>query len=178
MPQCSLLLSHLHQSKLDDRFGAEALLGKYVHHVVSLSITSLSRAHEIAATGKTEGIVDVLSVDLSNTLLYELLVGLILLHQDHAMCLMSFDWTKHFVPLLNVLDQLNRTVVDPEVQDSDDLGWPAIVCRGAQKTTSIAAAVTADETVLLRPSDVDNHVADGGEWIVMNGCVYDIKDYV
>lgn len=140
-------------------------------------MVSLTRAHEILSTGKTDGIVDVLSVDLSNTLMYELLIGLVLLHQDNTMCLMSFDWSKHFLPLLNILDLLNRSIIDPEVQDSDDLGWPAIVCRGAQKTTA-TAAVTTDETVLLRQCDVDNHVADGGEWIVLNGFVYDVKDYV
>lgn len=153
------------------------MLGKYIHHIVSLSVVSLSRAHEISATGKTDGIVDVLSVDLSNTLLYELLIGLVLLHQDNAMCLMAFDWTKHFLPLLNILDHLNRSIVDPEVQDSDDLGWPAIICRGAQKATATAAIAT-DETVLLRQSDVDNHLAEGGEWVILNGCVYDVKDYV
>lgn len=169
-----LLLSHMHQSKVDDKSGAEALLGKYIHHVVSLSVVSLSKAHEIAETGNVEEIVDVLSIDLSNTLLYELLLGLVLLHQDNAMCLLTFDWTKHFLPLLNVLDHLNRSIVDPEIQDSDDLGWPAIVSRGAQKTS---AAVAPEDTVLLRQSDVDNHVADGGRWIIMNGYVYDVQEY-
>lgn len=164
----------MHQSKMDDKTGAEALLGKYIHHVVSLSVVSLSRAHEIATTGNVVEIVDVLSIDLSNTLLYELLLGLVLLHQENASCLMAFDWTKHFLPLLRVLDYLNRSIIDPEIQDSDDLGWPAIVCRGAQKTV---AAVATEETVLLRQSDVDNHVADGGQWIIMNGCVYDVQDY-
>lgn len=165
-------MSHIHQSKIDDVIGAEALLSKYIHHVVSLCVATLSKAHEVALQGK-DGIVEVLSVDISDTLLYELLIGLVLLHRDNGVPILpTFDWTKHFLPLLNVLDSLNRLIGDSEIQDADDMGWPAIICRGAQKTMQMP-----EESSLIRQSDMDNHILDGGRWIILNGFVYDVQDY-
>lgn len=184
-----LLLSHIHQQRAaDDVAGAEALLGKYMHHVISQCVVTLSKAHEVAAAGGgqpsqhlCEAIVDVLSVDISNTLLFELLIGLILLHHDRPLCLGAFNWNKHLVPLLGILDHLNRSISEPDVQDSDDLGWPAIICRGSAHQRGSTAATketaAAEETTLYRQSDVDNHVADGGKWIIVNGFVCDVQDY-
>lgn len=151
--------------------GAEALLAKYIHHVVSLCVVTLSKAHEVAMQGK-DGIIEVLNSDISDTLLYELVIGLVLLHRDNSAILPTFDWTKHFIPLLNVLDSLNRLIGDSDIQDSDDMGWPAIICRGAQKTMT-----QPEESMLVRQSDMDNHVLDGGRWIILNGFVYDVQDY-
>lgn len=186
-----LLLSHIHQQRAaDDVAGAEALLGKYMHHVIGQCVMTLSKAHDVATSSggggqpsqhQCDAIVDVLSVDISNTLLFELLIGLILLHHDRPLCLGAFNWTKHLVPLLGILDHLNRAIGEPDVQDSDDLGWPAIICRGgvqqrgAKSATKETAA--AEETALYRQSDVDNHVADGGMWIIVNGFVCDVQDY-
>lgn len=139
--------------------------------MVSLCFATLSKAHEVAQQGR-DGIVEVLNSDISDTLLYELLIGLVLLHRDNSPLLPSFDWTKHFIPLLNVLDRLNRLLGDSDVQDSDDMGWPAIICRGAQKTMSVH-----EESMLVRQSDLDNHILDGGRWIILNGFVYDVQDY-
>lgn len=166
-----LLLSHIHQSKIDDMVGAEALLSKYIHHVVTLCVVTLTEAHKVALQGK-DGIVEVLNADISDTLLYELLIGLVLLHRDNTSILPAFDWTKHFIALLNALDRLNRLIGDSEIQDSDDMGWPAIICRGTHKSTQMP-----EESMLVRQSDMDNHILDGGRWIILNGFVYDVQDY-
>lgn len=186
-----LLLAHIHQTRCDDMVGAEALLAKYIHHMVSLCTVTLTRAQEVASSGRDiDGVVDVLTTDISDTLLYELLIGLVLLHRDGgtatattASLLSTFDWSAHFMPLLSVLDALNRLIGDADVQDADDMGWPGIVCRGGgggsgQKTSSMQMQPADDASLLLvRQSDFDNHILDGGRWIILNGIVYDVQDF-
>lgn len=168
-----LLLAHIHQSPSDDCNGAEALLGKYVQHVVTMSITTLSKAFEVVAHSKEINISEILSADISDTLLYELIIGLVLLHRDKkSIILQSIDWNNTFVPLLGILNSLNRIVCESEIQDFDNMGWPGIICREQSKTSQ-----SIEESMLIRLSDLENHIADNGKWIVMNGFVYDIQDY-
>lgn len=166
-----LLLSHMHQAKIDDLSGAEILLGKYFNHVVTLCNTTLIKAYEVALQGK-DGVEDVLKTDISDTLLYELLIGMILLHQEKPTILSTFEWTKKLIPLIHSLDNLNRLICECEIQDSDDLGWPGIICRGAHKSQPIQ-----EEQNLMRKSDIENNLLDGGKLIILNGNVYDIQSY-
>ncbi|XP_037823677.1 probable E3 ubiquitin-protein ligase HERC2 [Lucilia sericata] len=170
-----LLFSHIHQSpKTEDLTGAELLLSKYLQSAVSLCIHSLQKAHEIALQGK-EGVADILMTDISDTLLYELLIGLIILKRDKANLMPAFDWSHHFVPLLHALDNLNRLICDSDIQDSDDLGWPGIICRGNLKNTT--TNTQPEELMLIRKHDFENHILDGGKWIIINGYVCDLNDY-
>ena len=34
-----------------------------------------------------------------------------------------------------------------------------------------------EDIPLIRKCDIENHVLDGGNWIIFNGNVYDVKDY-
>jgi E3 ubiquitin-protein ligase HERC2 len=52
------------------------------------------------------------------------------------------------------------------------MGWPGIICRGVQKPRP-----QPEEVLLIRKSDIENHILDGGRWIIINGNVYDVKDY-
>lgn len=167
-----LLLSHLHQSKNEDLAGAEALLAKYMQQIITLSVATLTKANEVILQGK-DGIIPVLATDISDTLLYELIIGLILLHRDSKSTILpSFEWTKLYVPLLNCLDCLNRIISDADIQDTDNMGWPAIFCRGSQKPVSIQ-----DDAPLIRQCDVENHILSGGKWIILSGHVYDVEAY-
>ncbi|XP_055844671.1 probable E3 ubiquitin-protein ligase HERC2 isoform X2 [Episyrphus balteatus] len=166
-----LLFSNIHQSKAEDSSGAEALLSKYVHGAVGLCVMSLQKAHEIALQGK-DGVVDILKSDISDTLLYEMLIGLVILNRDKPNILQGFEWTKTFIPLLHALDNLNRVICDSEIQDSDDMGWPGIICRGTQKTSPIQ-----EEPLLIRKNDFENQIADGGKWVIIHGYVCDVNDY-
>lgn len=171
-----LLFSHIHQCpRNEDLTGAELLLSKYIQSAISLCIHSLQKAHEIALQGK-EGVADILMTDISDTLLYELLIGLIILKRDRPTLMPAFDWSHHFVPLLHALDNLNRLICDSDIQDSDDLGWPGIICRGNFKTSTISSA-QPEELMLIRKNDFENHLLDGGKWIILNGYVCDINDY-
>lgn len=172
-PYYRLLLSHLHQSKNEDLAGAEALLAKYMQQIITLSVATLTKANEVALQGR-DGTISVLAADISDTLLYELIIGLILLHRDCSNTILpSFEWTKMFVPLLNILDSLNRTIGDSDIQDTDNMGWPAIICRGSQKPISIQ-----DDVPLMRQCDIENHIVDGGKWIVISGYVHDVSEYM
>lgn len=174
-----LLLAHIHQSSTtnggnDDCSGAESLLGKYVQSVVTFSIATLSKAHEVVSNAKETNISEILSADISDTLLYELLIGLVLLHRDkNGIIFQSIDWNSTFVPLLGILNELNQLVCESEIQDNDSLGWPGIICRGGSSKTSQCN----EESTLIRQCDLENHIADNGKWIVMNGFVYDLEDY-
>ncbi|XP_058465564.1 probable E3 ubiquitin-protein ligase HERC2 [Malaya genurostris] len=166
-----LLLSYIHQSKTDDLSGAEALLDTYIQQVVGACVATLNKAHETILQGK-ENVAEILKNDISDALLYELLIGLVLIQKDKSLFLPSFDWNKHFIPLLHALDNFNRLTHEGEIYDSDDMGWPGIICRGTTKATPVQ-----EETLLIRRSDIDNHCSDGGNWVVINGNVYDISDY-
>lgn len=166
-----LLLAHIHQTSGDDLIGAENLLAKYIQNVVSLSITTISKAYEVAMLGKENSVSKILSADISDTLLYELLLGLVLLIRDKkSIILQSFDWNDTFVPLLEALNDLNRVINESIIQEVDDMGWPGIICRGSSKDKP-------EEAMTIRPSDFENHILDNGKWIIINGFVYDINEY-
>ena len=116
-----LLLSYISQAKIDDLSGAESLLETYIQQVISSSIITLSKAHEIMLQEKN-GVSNIMKHDISNTLLYELLVGLIVIHKTRLDFLQKFDW-KILLPLLKALDGFNRLTQEGELQDSDDMGW-------------------------------------------------------
>lgn len=169
-----LLLSYIHQAgTIDELTGADALLAKYIQHLTTSCVATLSKAYEIAAQGKENGVAEILTGDVSDTLLHELLVGLVLLHRDKSIILLqSFDWSNTFIPLLGVLDDLNRLICDSEIQDNDNMGWPGIICRNPNIPVQ-----SDEETILIRQSDLENHILDEGKWILINGFVYDIADY-
>ncbi|KFB50142.1 hypothetical protein ZHAS_00018200 [Anopheles sinensis] len=169
-----LLLSYLYTAKAGDDLGgggAEALLYTYIGQLVGPCVTTLNKAYETIIQGK-EGVAEIISNDISDTLLHELIVGLVLIQQDKPLLLSNFDWNRHFIPLLNALDNFNRLTQEGELQDTDDMGWPGIICRGTAKAPPVQ-----EEAVLIRRSDIDNHIRDGGSWVIINGNVYDVKDY-
>ncbi|XP_053679051.1 probable E3 ubiquitin-protein ligase HERC2 [Anopheles nili] len=167
-----LLLSYLYASKADDLSGAEALLYTYIQQLVGPCVNTLAKAYETILQGK-DGVLEILRNDISDALLHELLIGLVLIQQDKPALLANFDWNRHFIPLLNALDGFNRLTQEGQLHDTDDMGWPGIICRGTAKAIPVQ-----EEPVLIRRSDIDNHIRDGGSWVVINGNVYDVKDYV
>ncbi|XP_052902276.1 probable E3 ubiquitin-protein ligase HERC2 [Anopheles moucheti] len=167
-----LLLSHLYASKADDLSGAETLLYTYIEQLVGPCVNTLAKAYETILQGK-DGVADILRNDISDALLYELLIGLVVIQQDKPLLLANFDWNEHLIPLLNALDGFNRLTQEGELQDTDDMGWPGIISRGASKAMPVQ-----EESVLIRRSDIDNHIRDGGSWVIINGNVYDVKDYM
>lgn len=123
-----LLLAHIHQSSNDECSGAEALLGKYVQSVVTFCIGTLSKAHEVVSHSKETNISEILAGDISDTLLYELLIGLLLLHRDkNGIILQSIDWNNTFVPLLGTMNELNRFVCESEIQGKKEFWYECFI---------------------------------------------------
>lgn len=170
-----LLFSSIITSTSSDVNGAESLLEKYVHQVITLSTGTLTRAAEVAGNNR-DSILESLKNDVSDTVLYELVIGLILLHRNRDQFLGCFEWKNVFIPLIKALDNLNRSLAETEVQESNDMGWPGILSRSNNKP-GLQAINTQKETLQIRQTDLENHILDEGEWIIVNGNVYDIKNY-
>lgn len=166
-----LLLAHICCSQHDDLNGAEALLESYIILLSSLCVATLTKAHEVITQSKND-CAPILQSDISDSLLYELLLGLILVQKQRPSFLSAFNWMENFLPLLKSLDNLNRLIYDTEVKNSDHMGWPGIICRDTDRLN-----ITSD-TQLIRKNDFDNSLMVGSKWIVVNGFVYDVKDFV
>ena len=177
-----LLLAHIHQAAAEeDTTGAEALLSQYLHSLIPACVTTLQQAHELALQCRESSelvlaLNRVLQSDISDALLHELLVGLVLLKRDRPQCLASLRWARLCLPLLRVLDRLNRALGEGELRDGDDMGWPGIICRGGPKGG--APPPTADpETHYVRRADMDNLLLDGSRCIIVAGYVCELNGY-
>lgn len=168
-----LLLSHICSAKHEDLSGAESLLESYIILMSSLCVSTLTKAQDVIIQNKDD-VAPILQSDISDSLLYELLLGLILVQKERPAFLSSFKWMENFLPLLTALDNLNRLMYDTEVKNSDHMGWPGIICRDSDNDRLNIIS----DTQLITKSDFENSIMDGCKWIIINGCIYDVKDFV
>lgn len=185
-----LLLAYIHQAGSQyDTTGAEALLAQYLHSLIPACVSTLQQAQELALQCRESGelvtlgaqllgaaLNRVLQSDISDALLHELLVGLVLLKRDRPHCLAGLRWARLFLPLLRVLDRLNRALGEGELRDNDDMGWPGIICRGGPKGGAPPPAADP-ETHYVRRCDMENLLLDGGRCIIVAGYVCDLNGY-
>lgn len=54
---------------------------------------------------------------------------------------------------------------------------PYFVCGGAGSFFTGQSSKNNEEVSLIRKADLENHNKDGGFWTIINGRVYDIKDF-
>lgn len=167
-----LLLSHICSSKHEDLSGAETLLESYIVLMSSLCVSSLSKAQE-AILQAGDDCASILQSDISDSLLYELLLGLILVQEKRPTFLSTFNWMQNFLPLLTALDNINRLLYDTDVKNSDHNCWPGIICRDNDNDR----LKISSDILLIRKNDFDNSVMSGSKWIVYQGCVLDVKDF-
>ncbi|CRL02239.1 CLUMA_CG015120, isoform A [Clunio marinus] len=167
-----LLLSHICSAKHEDLSGAESLLESYIILMSSLCVSTLTKAQDVINQNK-EDVALILQSDISDSLLYELLLGMILVQKSRPGFLSSFKWMENFLPLLKTLDNLNRLIYDVEVKNSDHMGWPGIICRDSDNDKLNIIS----DTEFIRKHDFENSLLDGSRWIIINGCIYDIKDF-
>ncbi|KAH8340486.1 hypothetical protein KR067_012484, partial [Drosophila pandora] len=181
-----LLLAHIHQADAEEETtGAEALLLQYLHALIPACVATLQQAHELALQCREPGehpigqqlghLSRVLQADVSDALLHELLVGLVLLKRDRPQCLGGLRWARVFLPLLRVLDRLNRALGEGDLRDGDDMGWPGIICRGGPKNGGPPPA--DPETHYVRRADMENHLLDGSRCIILAGYVCDLSGF-
>lgn len=171
-----LLLSHICAAKpCNDLSGAESLLESYIILISSLCVSTLKKAQEVIVQEK-ENVALILQCDISDSLLYELLLGLILVQKERPAFLSSFNWMENMLPLFVALDDINRLLYDTDVKNSDHMGWPGIISTSRDNDNDRMSATT--EAQLIRKSDFENSMLDGCKYVIINGCVYDVKDFV
>ncbi|XP_012867362.1 PREDICTED: E3 ubiquitin-protein ligase HERC2 [Dipodomys ordii] len=158
-----------------DLMGVGSLLKKYTAllctHIgdilpVAASIASTSWRHFAEVAGILEG-------DFTGVLLPELVVSIVLLLSKNAGLMQEAGAVPLLGGLLEHLDRFNHLAPEKERDDHEELAWPGIMesfftgqnCRNNEEVT------------LIRKADLENHNKDGGFWTVIDGKVYDIKDF-
>ncbi|XP_060089857.1 E3 ubiquitin-protein ligase HERC2 isoform X3 [Heteronotia binoei] len=155
--------------------GVGSLLKKYTAllctHIgdilpVATSIASTTHRHFAEVSRVVDG-------DLTGVLLPELVVSIVLLLSKNAGLIQEAGAIPLLAGLLEHLDRFNHLAPGKERDDNEDLAWPGIMgsfftgqnCRNNEEVT------------LIRKADLENHNKDGGFWTVIDGKVYDIKDF-
>ncbi|XP_062306104.1 E3 ubiquitin-protein ligase HERC2 [Osmerus eperlanus] len=117
-----------------------------------------------------------LDKDLINTgsvLLPELVVSIVLLLTIDAGLMQETGSIPLLAGLLEHLDRFNHLAPGHERDDNEDLAWPGIM--GSFFTGQ--SSRNNEEVSLIRKADLENHNKDGGFWTVIEGKVYDIRDF-
>ncbi|KAM9567415.1 E3 ubiquitin-protein ligase HERC2 isoform 7-T8 [Guaruba guarouba] len=158
-----------------DLLGVGSLLKKYTAllctHIgdilpVATSIASTSYRHFAEVSRVVDG-------DLTGILLPELVVSVVLLLSKNAGLMQEAGAIPLLAGLLEHLDRFNHLAPGKERDDNEDLAWPGIM--GSFFTGQ--SCRNNEEVTLIRKADLENHNKDGGFWTVIDGKVYDIKDF-
>ncbi|XP_052629988.1 E3 ubiquitin-protein ligase HERC2 isoform X4 [Harpia harpyja] len=158
-----------------DLLGVGSLLKKYTAllctHIgdilpVATSIASTSHRHFAEVSRVVDG-------DLTGILLPELVVSIVLLLSKNAGLMQEAGAIPLLAGLLEHLDRFNHLAPGKERDDNEDLAWPGIM--GSFFTGQ--SSRNNEEVTLIRKADLENHNKDGGFWTVIDGKVYDIKDF-
>ncbi|XP_054256531.1 E3 ubiquitin-protein ligase HERC2 isoform X4 [Indicator indicator] len=158
-----------------DLLGVGSLLKKYTAllctHIgdilpVATSIASTSHRHFAEVSRVVDG-------DLTGILMPELVVSIVLLLSKNAGLMQEAGAIPLLAGLLEHLDRFNHLAPGKERDDNEDLAWPGIM--GSFFTGQ--SSRNNEEVMLIRKADLENHNKDGGFWTVIDGKVYDIKDF-
>ncbi|NXR51396.1 HERC2 ligase, partial [Oxylabes madagascariensis] len=158
-----------------DLLGVGSLLKKYIAllctHIgdilpVATSIACTSHRHFAEVSCVVDG-------DLTGILLPELVVSIVLLLSKNAGLMQEAGAIPLLAGLLEHLDRFNHLAPGKERDDNEDLAWPGIM--GSFFTGQ--SCRNNEEVTLIRKADLENHNKDGGFWTVIDGKVYDIKDF-
>ncbi|XP_059922232.1 E3 ubiquitin-protein ligase HERC2 isoform X1 [Gadus macrocephalus] len=155
--------------------GVGSLLKKYISLLCTHMGDILPVATSIASTGHRHfaEVSRVIEGDLTGVLLPELVVSVVLLLTMDAGLLQETGSIPLLAGLLEPLDRYNHLAPGHERDDHEDLAWPGIM--GSFFTGQ--SSKNNEEVSLIRKADLENHNKDGGFWTVIDGKVYDIKDF-
>ncbi|KAJ0032136.1 hypothetical protein NQD34_002217 [Periophthalmus magnuspinnatus] len=155
--------------------GVGSLLKKYIALLCTHIGDILPVATSIASTGRRHfaEVSRVIEGDLTGVLLPELVVSIILLLTIDAGLMQETGSIPLLAGLLEHLDRFNHLAPGHERDDNEDLAWPGIM--GSFFTGQ--SCKNNEEVSLIRKADLENHNKDGGFWTVIDGKVYDIKDF-
>ncbi|TKS74835.1 E3 ubiquitin-protein ligase HERC2 [Collichthys lucidus] len=155
--------------------GVGSLLKKYIALLCTHIGDILPVATSIASTGRRHfaEVSRVIEGDLTGVLLPELVVSIVLLLSIDADLMQETGSIPLLAGLLEHLDHFNHLAPGHERDDNEDLAWPGIM--GSFFTGQ--SSKNNEEVSLIRKADLENHNKDGGFWTVIDGKVYDIKDF-
>ncbi|KAG7243777.1 hypothetical protein INR49_008900, partial [Caranx melampygus] len=155
--------------------GVGSLLKKYIALLCTHIGDILPVATSIASTGRRHfaEVFRVIEGDLTGVLLPELVVSILLLLTIDASLMQETGSIPLLAGLLEHLDRFNHLAPGHERDDNEDLAWPGIM--GSFFTGQ--SSKNNEEVSLIRKADLENHNKDGGFWTVIDGKVYDIKDF-
>ncbi|XP_068449209.1 E3 ubiquitin-protein ligase HERC2 isoform X1 [Clinocottus analis] len=155
--------------------GVGSLLKKYIALLCTHIGDILPVATSIASTGRRHfaEVSRVIEGDLTGVLLPELVVSIVLLLTMDAGLMQETGSIPLLAGLLEHLDRFNHLAPGHERDDNEDLAWPGIM--GSFFTGQ--SSKNNEEVSLIRKADLENHNKDGGFWTVIDGKVYDIKDF-
>uniref|UniRef100_A0A673CR73 HECT-type E3 ubiquitin transferase n=1 Tax=Sphaeramia orbicularis TaxID=375764 RepID=A0A673CR73_9TELE len=155
--------------------GVGSLLKKYIALLCTHIGDILPVATSIASTGRRHfaEVSRVIEGDLTGVLLPELVVSIVLLLTIDAGLMQETGSIPLLAGLLEHLDRFNHLAPGHERDDNEDLAWPGIM--GSFFTGQ--SSKNNEEVSLIRKADLENHNKDGGFWTVIDGKVYDIKDF-
>ncbi|XP_067368465.1 E3 ubiquitin-protein ligase HERC2 isoform X5 [Channa argus] len=155
--------------------GVGSLLKKYIALLCTHIGDILPVATSIASTGCRHfaEVSHVIEGDLTGVLLPELVVSIVLLLTIDAGLIQETGSIPLLAGLLEHLDRFNYLAPGHERDDNEDLAWPGIM--GSFFTGQ--SSKNNEEVSLIRKADLENHNKDGGFWTIIDGKVYDIKDF-
>ncbi|XP_074492829.1 E3 ubiquitin-protein ligase HERC2 isoform X1 [Sebastes fasciatus] len=155
--------------------GVGSLLKKYIALLCTHIGDILPVATSIASTGRRHfaEVSRVIEGDLTGALLPELVVSIVLLLTIDVGLMQETGSIPLLAGLLEHLDRFNHLAPGHERDDNEDLAWPGIM--GSFFTGQ--SSKNNEEVSLIRKADLENHNKDGGFWTVIDGKVYDIKDF-
>ncbi|XP_045543165.1 E3 ubiquitin-protein ligase HERC2 isoform X2 [Salmo salar] len=155
--------------------GVGSLLKKYIALLCTHIGDILPVATSIAFAGHRHfnEVSRVIEGDLTGVLLPELVVSIVLLLTIDAGLIQETGSIPLLAGLLEHLDRFNHLAPGHERDDNEDLAWPGIM--GSFFTGQ--SSKNNEEMSLIRKADLENHNKDGGFWTVIDGKVYDIKDF-
>ncbi|XP_038007666.1 E3 ubiquitin-protein ligase HERC2 isoform X1 [Motacilla alba alba] len=158
-----------------DLLGVGSLLKKYTALLCTHISDILPVATSIACTSHRHfaEVSCVVDGDLTGILLPELVVSIVLLLSKNAGLMQEAGAIPLLGGLLEHLDRFNHLAPGKERDDNEDLAWPGIM--GSFFTGQ--SCRNNEEVTLIRKADLENHNKDGGFWTVIDGKVYDIKDF-
>uniref|UniRef100_A0A8C9RA53 E3 ubiquitin-protein ligase HERC2 n=1 Tax=Scleropages formosus TaxID=113540 RepID=A0A8C9RA53_SCLFO len=171
-----LLVSKLYMGvNRTELLGVGSLLKKYIALLCTHIGDILPVATSIACTGHRHfaEVSRVIEGDLTGILLPELVVSIVLLLTIDAGLMQETGSIPLLASLLEHLDRFNHLAPGHERDDNEDMAWPGIM--GSFFT--IQSSRSNEEVSLIRKADLENHNKDGGFWTVIDGKVYDIKDF-
>ncbi|CAK1599489.1 unnamed protein product [Parnassius mnemosyne] len=149
------------------RGGVRALLTQYstlLAEHVEATLDSFTRALHRADSDQMVALCDVINSDIIGRVVSEACAW-VCSTAARASCAL-LECAAPLAGVARACDRAARALPAAARLDADLLAWPGLLARKPRRTTT-----------LLRKCDIQNHIKEGGSWIVVTGHVYDVENF-